>query len=187
MECLLNLCSILALIKSVIFWRWFSDVARMGFVSPSLGITAPFISPSPFISSVASLSVFGMSQACYAACPQLLLYVWLAITCLSVCIWKSHRIFAWLFSSIFRGGAHFDLGTSSPYSVQMYSIVCQLYLVMYTLATSILPQVTTTHLCSGSKRHHRPSSTGCVSDLLCSGVEPRAPGKSIHAEYKRMW
>lgn len=123
----------------------------------------------------------------YAACPQLLLYVWLAITCLSVCIWKSHRIFAWLFSSIFRGGAHFDLGTSSPYSVQMYSIVCQLYLVMYTLATSILPQVTTTHLCSGSKRHHRPSSTGCVSDLLCSGVEPRAPGKSIHAEYKRMW
>jgi len=41
---------------------------------------------------------------------------WLAITSLSVCIWKSHRILAWSFSTTLGGVFHFDLGTSSPHS-----------------------------------------------------------------------
>ena len=37
---------------------------------------------------------------------------WLAVTSVSVCIWKSHMILAWSFSTTFEGVSHVDLGAS---------------------------------------------------------------------------
>lgn len=45
---------------------------------------------------------------------------WLAITILSVWIWKSHRILAQLFSTILGGDFHFYLGS---YSTQMFRYI----------------------------------------------------------------
>lgn len=60
-----------------------------------------------------------------------------SLSCLSVCVWKSHRTLPRSFSATFGGLSHFDLEVSSPTLAQMFlfamslgcNIPCTLYLL----------------------------------------------------------
>ena len=81
---------------------------------------------------------------------------WLAFTSLSVSIWRSHRTLAHSFSITLGGVFHSDLGTSSPFSVQM---------LLYTTSATwlfLLPSYTLT-LCVGLHTHtHIQCKVGCL-------------------------
>lgn len=55
---------------------------------------------------------------------RMLLSLWIVTStffwCLLVCLWKSHRILNWSFSTTFGGVSHFDLRASSPFSAQLF-------------------------------------------------------------------
>ncbi|KAI3354393.1 hypothetical protein L3Q82_018913, partial [Scortum barcoo] len=77
---------------------------------------------------------------------------WFIITCLSVCIWKSHRILARPFSTTFGDVSHFDLGTSVQ--IFLYTMPATwLWRSMYALPASILHPAVTCWIVSGASLH----------------------------------
>lgn len=136
--------------RTALFWAEISQVVSgiSWSLFSSLGVTAPsaamtirntVLTQWLLTTSVFPLSVLGISRASHSSslCDSHLkllllssllssLSCWppqsgyLAITCLSLWIWKSLSILALSFFTTHDGISHFDSGTSSPYWTQMF-------------------------------------------------------------------
>ena len=96
---------------------------------------------------------------------------WLAITCLSVWIWKSHRILVLLLSTPFGCIYHFDFGTCNPYLAQMflYTILptC-LWHSIYAVHACILQPATMPWTVSEASVHSAPWLLSGVAEQITS-------------------
>ena len=98
-------------------WVLLSPLAQL---APLLSTSFP-VSHVTFLLMLLSLGIATAITTIFLSClSTTTISGWLAPTILFVCFWKSHRIVAYSFSTIFGNAAPFDPGTSKPFSMRIF-------------------------------------------------------------------